>query len=43
MKAFLLAIVATAALTVGADFALNEAGFSSAEVFRTENVRLGGE
>lgn len=41
MKAFLLAMVALAAITVGADMALDEAGFSSAEVYRTENVRLG--
>ena len=41
MKAFLMALVATAALTVAADLALDEAGFSSAEQFRTENVRLG--
>lgn len=42
MKAFLLALVATAAITVGADLALDRAGFSSAEVYRTENVRLDG-
>ena len=43
MKAFLLAVVATAALTVGAELALDGAGFSSAEVYRTEHVRLDGE
>ena len=42
MKAFLLALVATAAITIGADMALDELGFSSAELFQTENVRLGG-
>lgn len=41
MKAFLMAIIVTAALTVGADLALDEAGFSSAEYFQTESVRLG--
>ena len=41
MKAFLAALVATAALTVGADLALDETGFSSADYFKTENVRLG--
>lgn len=40
MKAFLFALLATAAITVGADLALDRAGFSSAEVYRTENVRL---
>lgn len=41
MKAFLAALIATAALTVGADLVLQESGFSSAEYFKTENVRLG--
>ena len=41
MKAFLLALVATAAITVGADRALEEINFSSAQVYQTENVRLG--
>lgn len=41
MKAFLLAIIVTAALTVGADIALDEAGFSSSEYFKTDSVRLG--
>ena len=40
MKAFLAAILFMVVVSVGADFALNEAGFSAEEVFKTENVRL---
>ena len=40
MKAFLLAIVAAAVITVGADMILNSAGFSSAEEGSSANVRL---
>jgi len=42
MKAFLIACIAMIVIAVGADLALNEIGFSSSEVFQTENVRLGG-
>ena len=40
MKAFLAAIVFIAVVAVGADMALNQAGYSSEEVFKSENVRL---
>ena len=40
MKAFLAAILFMAVVTVGADFALDQAGFSAEEIFKTENVRL---
>lgn len=42
MKAFLIALVLIAGLAVGANLLLQEAQFSSAEVYQTENVRLGG-
>lgn len=41
MKAFLFALVALVVISVGADFALDEAGFSAAETYKTPNVRLG--
>ena len=41
MKAFLAAVVAMVVITVGADMALDRLGFSSAEVYKTDNVRLG--
>lgn len=42
MKAFLMALVLIAAISVGANLALREAAhLSSAEVFSTESVRLG--
>ena len=40
MKAFLAAVVFMAVVAVGADMALQQAGFSAEEVFKTENVRL---
>lgn len=40
MKAFIAAMVALTAITIIADAALDRAGFSSAEVYRTQNVRL---
>lgn len=41
MKAFLAAILALIVITVGADMALEYAGFSAAERFQKEDVRLG--
>lgn len=41
MKAFLAACVVMAVMAVGADYALNQMGFSSEEVHQLENVRLG--
>lgn len=41
MKAFLAALVAMAAITVGADLLLHRAGFSAAERYSLESVRLG--
>ncbi|MEM7743174.1 MAG: hypothetical protein AAF409_05635 [Pseudomonadota bacterium] len=41
MKAFLLACIAMAIITVGADLALDRVGFSSEEVFQRDAVRLG--
>lgn len=41
MKAFLAAMVIMAAIAVGADVYLETLGFSSADVFSTQNVRLG--
>jgi len=41
MKAFLLAVVAMVVIAVGADFYLNSLGFSSADRFRMQDVRLG--
>ncbi len=41
MKAFILAIVALVVISVGMNFLLENAGFSSAEVTTDSNVRLG--
>ena len=41
MKAFLAALIALAVITIAADQSLNRAGFSSAEMFTRESVRLG--
>ncbi len=41
MKAFLAALVAMAAITVGADLLLHRAGFSSADIYSLPDVRLG--
>jgi len=41
MKAFLSAIVALIVITIGADFVLDQAGFSAADVFQKDSVRLG--
>ena len=41
MKAFLAAIVALVVITVGANFVLENAGFSSARTASDSNVRLG--
>ena len=41
MNAFLSAIIIMAAIAVGADLYLETLGFSSADVFSTQNVRLG--
>jgi hypothetical protein len=41
MKAFLAALGAMAAITVGADLLLDRAGFSSADLYTLESVRLG--
>jgi len=41
MKAFLVAMVAMAAITVGADLLLHRAGFSAAEIYKLPDVRLG--
>ena len=40
MKAFLAAILFMVVVSVGADIALQRAGFSAEEVFKSENVRL---
>lgn len=40
MKAFVFAVIATAAISVGAGIALDRAGYSSGEVYKTDNVRL---
>ncbi len=40
MKAFLAAVAALALISVGASFALQEAGFSAAEVYQSDSVRL---
>ncbi len=40
MKAFLVAVVAMVVIAVGADLALDFAGFSSAEVYSMPDVRL---
>lgn len=41
MKAFLAALVAVIAITIAAPKALETFQFSSAEVYSTDNVRLG--
>jgi hypothetical protein len=41
MKAFLAALIALAVITVGANQFLNRAGFSAAEVYSRDSVRLG--
>lgn len=41
MRAFIVAMVALIVITIAADQVLNRAGFSSAEVFSSESVRLG--
>ncbi len=41
MRAFLAAVFVMALIAVGADLYLKTLGFSSANVFSTENVRLG--
>lgn len=41
MKAFLAAVVAMAVIAVAADMGLDRLGFTSAEVYSTDNVRLG--
>lgn len=41
MKAFLAALIALTVITIGADQYLNRAGFSSAEVYTRDSVRLG--
>lgn len=40
MKAFMMAMIVGAGLSVGAWFVLNGLGFSSADVYSTSNVRL---
>ena len=40
MKAFLAALAAMVVITVGADLLLDRAGFSAADVYTLENVRL---
>ena len=40
MKAFLAAVVAMVVIAVGADLALNQAGFSAEEKFSKRDVRL---
>lgn len=42
MKAFLAALVAIAVIAIGADLYLETLGFSSAEIYTTSSVRLGG-
>jgi hypothetical protein len=41
MKAFLTAMIVMAVMTVGADYALDMAGFSAEQVFQKDSVRLG--
>ncbi|MFK7943734.1 MAG: hypothetical protein AB8B85_12590 [Paracoccaceae bacterium] len=41
MKAFLAAVVAMVVITIGADLALDQAGFSAEERFSKRDVRLG--
>lgn len=42
MNAFLAAVLALIVITVGADMALDKAGFSAEERFQSSDVRLGG-
>lgn len=42
MKAFVAAIIAMAVIAIGAHYYLDSLGFSSANVFSREDVRLGG-
>jgi len=42
MKAFLAALVAIGVIAVGAHFYLDTLGFSSADTYKTKDVRLGG-
>ena len=42
MKAFLFALVVMGVIAIGADLYLDTLSFSSAEIFSTPNVRLGG-
>ena len=41
MKAFLAAVVVMAAIAIIADVYLETLGFSSADTYKTSNVRLG--
>ncbi len=41
MRAFLAAVFVMALIAIGADLYLETLGFSSANIFSTENVRLG--
>lgn len=41
MKAFLLAVIVMAVISVGANMYLETLGFSSADTFSTDSVRLG--
>ena len=41
MRAFLGAVLAMAVIAIGADLYLETIGFSSADTFKTDNVRLG--
>jgi hypothetical protein len=43
MKAFLSALVAIAAISIGAWYAMNYYGQSTAEAFSSGNVRLDGQ
>lgn len=40
MKAFVFALIATAIISVGAGVALDRAGYSSGQVYKSDNVRL---
>lgn len=42
MKAFLLAMLAIGVIAIGANLYLETLGFSSADIYTTSNVRLGG-
>ena len=41
MRAFIVAMVALAVITVGADLALDRLGYSSEQVYSQPNVRIG--